>query len=103
MGNMHIVSGSVKTATENHRIPGKNDVARAEVKAMCMRRALESLMAGADLAASQGEKTPLVLLVGDFNMLPAAMEDALDKSCPALRALFSMHGALHKTTRYPQL
>ena len=87
IANVHIVSGSHKSPTENHRIPGKTEQARNDFKAMCVRKVLERLLEGP--GASQGD---LKLMVGDLNMKPAAMKECLDKSCRAIRALHYMHG-----------
>ena len=82
VGCLHIVSGSAKEAGEIHSIPGKPE-AKERFKRQIVINVLEQLKDTAQglsrPAASQGGGACAVgfILVGDFNLLPKSMDQAV--------------------------
>ncbi len=74
MGNLHVINGSKKTATENHMIPGKTPEKQQRFKFLCVRKVLLMLTQGPgqDRAASQGPHGrghQHFVLTGDLNLV----------------------------------
>jgi endonuclease/exonuclease/phosphatase family metal-dependent hydrolase len=109
--NLHVVSGSqvvknnIGVVTESHKIPGKSEEKREEFKRTCVRNALGLMWEAADEfdrypgqkwpssptvpAASQGPKkdVPVLVLLGDFNLLPASFKKAFEDASEKVQAM----------------
>lgn len=74
MGSLHVVSGSRKTPTQKHKVPGKTKDAQDRFKMEVVTNALKILLAAP--AAPQGPR-PHLLLGGDFNLLGRVLPNGL--------------------------